>query len=117
MTVEIRKPYVAKAHYYLARCKRCGGRSRLSLAPKVTTVYAGYGRTERRYDYELPNGAKLQGGYDKLHPTCLCGRVVEFKRVVGVFNDKKECSPKCMAAHGPSCECHCAGENHGASWG
>lgn len=32
------------------------------------------------------------------------------------LNPRKVCNGKCMNAVGPSCDCSCGGENHGAKW-
>lgn len=47
---------------------------------------------------------------------CVCGRLVSLLPVLGKYVAGKVCNAKCMAATGPSCECSCAGKNHGASW-
>jgi hypothetical protein len=31
-------------------------------------------------------------------------------------NPRKVCNARCMNATGPSCDCSCSGENHGAKW-
>jgi hypothetical protein len=40
--------------------------------------------------------------------------VVEVK---GVVNAEKPCTAACKGATGPSCECVCGGDGHGANWG
>ncbi len=37
--------------------------------------------------------------------------------VQGTVNEMKPCTARCAAAYGPSCECVCGGERHGARWG
>lgn len=46
-----------------------------------------------------------------------CRRLVSGSSITGIRNDAVPCTAKCVAAIGPSCECSCAGANHGASWG
>jgi hypothetical protein len=36
--------------------------------------------------------------------------------VRGTVNEMKPCSARCASATGPSCECVCGGERHGATW-
>lgn len=36
--------------------------------------------------------------------------------IKGTVNISKPCTPRCAAAYGPSCECVCGGERHGARW-
>lgn len=38
------------------------------------------------------------------------------KMVAGKLSTKHICGAKCMASHGPTCECSCGGANHGASY-
>ena len=42
-----------------------------------------------------------------------CGNRVTVKAVSGTTSTK-ECDARCMGAVGPSCDCSCGGENHGA---
>lgn len=102
---------------FIGRCKSCKGVARIE-APEVgrRKVSLGYGRTETRIDRVTPNGARVEG-YDRFFLVCLCGRHVEFRKIRGVFSERKQCNARCMSSHGPSCECSCAGENHGASFG
>lgn len=37
--------------------------------------------------------------------------------VQGVYRADKPCTARCQSATGPSCECVCGGEQHGARWG
>lgn len=46
-----------------------------------------------------------------------CGeRDSTVKPVRGVLVADKKCNDRCMGAFGPSCECSCAGGNHGANF-
>lgn len=46
-----------------------------------------------------------------------CGeQAVKGTTVRGTYSDK-ECDARCESATGPSCECRCKGENHGAGHG
>lgn len=44
-----------------------------------------------------------------------CNRQLRAFVVQGRYSDKIECGPRCQSATGPSCECRCRGENHGAN--
>jgi hypothetical protein len=39
---------------------------------------------------------------------------VQVKRIRGTFSETVQCGDRCTNAVGPSCDCHCAGTNHGA---
>ena len=45
-----------------------------------------------------------------------CHRLSPVQRVAGRVVESKACNDRCMGATGPSCECACGGENHGAGW-
>ena len=44
-----------------------------------------------------------------------CGRAWKATEVFGSKSAHK-CGAKCIASKGPTCECSCGGENHGASY-
>lgn len=44
-----------------------------------------------------------------------CGMARSAVAVRGKFSAKHECNAKCMGSRGTTCECSCAGKNHGAS--
>ena len=44
-----------------------------------------------------------------------CKRAMRAFVVKGTYSDRQECGPRCQSATGPSCECRCAGANHGAN--
>lgn len=46
-----------------------------------------------------------------------CGKWLYGEPIYGAHSDKTKCGARCMNAVGPSCECPCAGENHGAGNG
>jgi len=46
---------------------------------------------------------------------CECGKVFGAKMMNGTLNEGKKCDGRCMSATGPSCDCSCGGENHGAN--
>lgn len=49
--------------------------------------------------------------------TCpTCGNSATVKPIRGVHVEDKACGPRCMGATGPSCDCSCAGQNHGAKF-
>lgn len=45
-----------------------------------------------------------------------CGELWRGRPVEGRYNPGRECNAACMGARGPSCECQCAGANHGGGW-
>lgn len=46
-----------------------------------------------------------------------CGAPKYATRVAGVFNAAVKCGARCMSATGTTCECSCAGKNHGGNHG
>lgn len=46
----------------------------------------------------------------------LCNHRFKSVVVTGRKSTKHECNAKCLASKGPSCECSCAGRNHGKSY-
>lgn len=49
-------------------------------------------------------------------PVECCGRQLHFKNVQGTYDPDKKCGAKCRNSTGPTCECSCAGKNHGAGY-
>ena len=47
---------------------------------------------------------------------CECGMTQQGERVSGKFSERETCGAKCRSSKGPSCECSCSGENHGANY-
>jgi hypothetical protein len=41
------------------------------------------------------------------------GSTVTKRRVRGIFNASVACTSQCKTAHGLTCVCSCAGDNHG----
>jgi hypothetical protein len=85
---------------YLAKCKACS----------LTTSAMG-------------NPTRADGGsavfVDKTGNNSVacrgCGQPRRATAVNGKTSHKHVCGAKCMASTGPSCECSCGGQNHGAS--
>lgn len=103
---------------FLGRCKGCKGIVRVMVEQvEKTRVSLGYGRTEARIRYRLPNGAieTDHGGMGRIFGSCLCGSHVEFRRIRGTLSEKP-CGAACRNAKGPACDCACAGKNHGAGF-
>jgi hypothetical protein len=46
------------------------------------------------------------------HPGTL---TVAWSPLKGTVNTEKECTGRCMASKGPSCDCACGGDNHGSN--
>jgi hypothetical protein len=83
--------YITSTNLYLGSCKTC----------------------ERPYRIDLGERAVQQ--YQQV--TCPgCGNAMNVERLASVFTEES-CDPRCMGATGPSCQCACGGENHGAAWG
>lgn len=112
------------AAIFLGRCKRCKVRRRVH-APvhEVRTRHLGYGRTERVYTRTI--GGQRFEGYDRIFIPCeACGTLpdgrvqsIEMKLLRGRFSERIQCNARCMASHGPACECSCGGANHGSAFG
>jgi len=95
-------------------CKGCGARTS-ALGRRVQVKRSGGVWT---WALALADGRlfEIDNGYAFLPCRGGCGRVRAATMVDGVVNSKKECNAKCMAAHGPSCECACGGKMHGSSF-
>jgi hypothetical protein len=94
-------------------CKRCGAKTsalgRKVLIKTVKETTEALALVDGRL-FEISNGfayLPCRGG---------CGRVRAAFSIDGKFNAGKACNAKCMGACGPSCECRCAGKNHGAAF-
>lgn len=109
---------------FLGRCRRCklGLRIHAPVVEKRERSL-GYGRKERVYIRSV-DGRRVEG-YDRIHVTCpRCPprtdggmNSIELRLLRGRLAPKIACSSKCTGATGPTCDCSCAGKNHGASFG
>lgn len=45
-----------------------------------------------------------------------CRRYFKIQGLQAKYSEKHQCSAKCLASKGPSCECSCRGANHGRSY-
>ena len=117
---------------YLGRCpaKGCRSRARIALPGRLrrTVRYMVY---QQRVEHDVldpaalldtPTGRRLVT-FDELSarrwlPQCVeHRRPLRFAKLEGTYNGEKPCNARCMGASGPSCECSCAGANHGGRWG
>jgi hypothetical protein len=107
----------------LVRCSRKGCRQtrRVDFAT-VTELRAYQGRPhERRYVETSRGNASYRDRYDLARiltngfQCAGCGGTrFDFNIIRGSFSEAVKCGPRCTGAVGPSCECACGGENHGA---
>ncbi len=74
-------------------------------------------RSERWWSVDPSTGREHSFDGPPQMPCPECGRLVSGEAIHGVKNDAVPCTAKCVAAIGPSCECTCAGANHGGAWG
>lgn len=98
---------------YIARCKKCN---------RTTSVLVeGYVADPKPFDvvnvgvvHRTNNGwGNCIGQIAMLCPCCGAARPAAPVR--GMFSAKHVCSAKCMSSTGTTCECSCAGKNHGAA--
>lgn len=122
----------ARPVLYLGRCpaKGCRARARIALPGRrrKTVRYIAHGirveyeTTEPAVLLDTPTGRALVT-FDELAarrwlPQCVeHRRPLRFARLEGTYDASKVCNARCMGAAGPSCECSCAGANHGGRWG
>jgi len=98
----------------LGKCKAC-------KAPRKVVGQPGLKHTARsvRCAFDLGGGTIVcatAGSFsDGCFMTCPCGKRFPVRPVRGTHNPDKACSARCQSATGPSCECACGGDNHGAS--
>ena len=99
---------------YTGKCRHCG-RPLSILAARAALVVDGHHTT----GYVDERGRTWKQGRNTLMPVvvCPCGAQATLMEVAGTFDPGKECNARCMASTGPSCECRCAGLNHGAGNG
>jgi hypothetical protein len=96
-----------KPSRYVAKCPACG----------VVTSGLSAGQDARRAKHDPQrSGAVYTHATGSLVLDCrLCGQPHYARQVRGSFSAAHECSAKCMASTGTTCECSCSGKNHGAS--
>jgi hypothetical protein len=83
--------YITSTNLYLGTCKPCDRPYRIDLGERAVQQYQ---------QVACPG----------------CGNAMNVERLASVFTEES-CDPRCMGATGPSCQCACGGENHGAAWG
>ena len=119
------------ATHVLYSCSRCKHVERHSYSTVVETSY--YWRHEpsgfksmaqrTRAIYQYSSGASGESLPSLTCPSG-CGALQEGESgmpmqrqaIKGTVNMAKQCSAKCMAATGPTCECSCGGDNHGGRY-
>lgn len=94
-------------------CRTCRARVRLTVEYETHEVWWGGKRSVEYYWHML--GKRWFGTSDQFRPVCLCGKEAIFDRIQGRAG-KQKCGARCQSATGPSCECQCKGENHGAAF-
>lgn len=114
---------------FLATCKPCKRHLQVtaSIAHKVDATRNGVGRilSHKRVSWRVEGGkhdgyesrlaAAWNGKWTISLPCDGCGQNLSFVAVAGEVTDQ-DCNERCMASHGPSCECSCGGRNHGRSF-
>lgn len=113
------------AGHAIAKCRHCKHVRRVAFT--VTTTQGSHlGRMTERQSVSV-NGGPQTAIRDKYAfdmalyrqaGTCdSCGeRDGTVRAVRGVLVADKNCNSRCMGSTGPSCECSCAGQNHGANY-
>lgn len=88
-------------------CKDCGVRTSV-----LTTV--------NPYNSRPVAGPAYTDVFDVNSYMCVlcrgCNRPKIAQAVVGKVSKVHTCGARCLASHGPSCECSCGGKNHGAGY-
>jgi len=106
-------PSKRPTRFITKKCKACGVFTSVLVTPEEFMA------AQRRPDWRMGE-PKPKGLYFFQGSTCLacrgCGKTMYASPVRGIYNPKKTCNAKCMASHGPVCECACGGKNHGASF-
>jgi hypothetical protein len=125
-TARDERTYESEGHA-VVRCTKCRRTSRVDYVTR-TKVWAFNGRPASSSTM-LVGGREISlgRGYDTKHALAAyvgsvcraCGAAYSYKInvVKGVLVESKPCGSRCMGATGPSCECSCAGANHGAGHG
>jgi hypothetical protein len=108
---------------YIGKCTQCKTVIRISITQykRLTENRQGL-RFE--YSYDAPQGcheSRRSGAvsWSLACPTCQtethwATHGIGLKKIDGYLNEGKKCDARCTSATGPTCECQCAGENHGA---
>lgn len=93
------------------RCRTCKRARTQVVTVETERTYRSdkFGEVGRRTAVTLENGTRAPAGFE------CCGRSWDFKAVRGRLNPEKQCSAKCQASVGHTCECSCGGKNHGAA--
>lgn len=110
----------------IARCKAkaCNAVRRFAFTVE-TTQRAYLGRPVETQTVSVDGGNPInvrdRHGFESVlyrHAgTCpTCSGPATVRPVRGVLVADKTCDGRCMGAFGPSCECSCAGQNHGAKF-
>jgi hypothetical protein len=104
---------------YIAKCKACGTvTSGVTSGQNPRRYKEDPQRTGDLYTYAQPKGEPAQATPGSIVLDCRgCGRPRYAKLVRGIYNPEVACSPRCMSATGTTCECSCAGKNHGGAYG
>ena len=104
---------------YIAKCQACNAvTSGLSEGQHCHRAKEDPAREGAVYTYEPTKGQPAQAVPGGLVLDCrLCGRPWYAKVVQGRFSAKHRCGARCLSATGTTCECSCAGKNHGADHG
>lgn len=122
MTAVLRRRYghagAEREHRYIAKCRACGVfTSGLTSGQNARREKNDPQRTGDVYTYYPPKGTPFPfpAGAGSLVLDCRgCGLPRYASLVQGKYNPDKKCNARCLSATGTSCECSCAGKNHGA---
>jgi hypothetical protein len=116
--------------HWLGKCPQCKTAKRVTVQQEARRRYVwdtgtqAYISTPEYRQVPLAAGAQYHAsrtGPSAVTVPCPTGcqyysdpRMITCKRVQGSLNEGIKCGAKCVNATGPSCECSCAGANHGA---
>lgn len=117
------------AKRWITRCKRCKTTMSTMVRPsqEKALLARGWGGEGVKPGTRLPDtalyiasyklgGAPLDVDGEPVIDCPKCGVARRAQKVQGTYSEKKTCNARCLASMGPTCECSCAGKNHGASW-
>lgn len=93
--------------------KGCNEAARSMVTKSVTwETYEHLGKVSPRTVVKYEHGGRFRTYLPNV--TCeSCGATMLAKPVKGVLNESTRCDARCENAKGSSCECSCAGMNHG----